>query len=280
MIKKILLVIIIFSSILCYAIEDDKESLFSQFKKLGKLKTKHSIDIEGSGLSIGYEALDRNAFEPKKIIRYLDRLGVKWARVQTGWALCEKEKGKYNFEWLDEIIDPLIEIGINPWFVVGSGNKVYMKNCTNDYSIGWQPLYNKEAKEGWLKFVNELAKHYKGRVNNFEIWDEPDNERYWFPGNPSAKEYTELVKITSAEIKKIIPGAVIIGGAFSYGLNPKSFQFIEFCFNEGLQNYINALSFHHFSQIPEEYTEEGVDRLNELIKRYNVKPELWMSESG
>jgi hypothetical protein len=56
-------------------------------------------------LGIGFETLDRKFFDPKPTYEPLEKLGIKWARVQTGWSRCETTKGKYDFAWLDEIVD-------------------------------------------------------------------------------------------------------------------------------------------------------------------------------
>ena len=62
-------------------------------KPIGKLKTRPSASIKASPLSVGYETLDRQHFDPAKTYAHAAQLGVKWARVQTGWARCEKVKG-------------------------------------------------------------------------------------------------------------------------------------------------------------------------------------------
>ena len=60
-------------------------------KKIGRLKTYTSKEIENSYVSIGFECLDRDLFNPEKCYDLLAESGVKYARCQTGWAKCEKE---------------------------------------------------------------------------------------------------------------------------------------------------------------------------------------------
>jgi len=83
---------------------------------LGKVKPRPGRQIAASPLGIGFETLDRRMFQPERTYEHLARLGVKWARVQTGWCRCETEKGRFDFAWLDEIVDALIGIGVQPWF--------------------------------------------------------------------------------------------------------------------------------------------------------------------
>ena len=64
-------------------------------KLIGKFKKFSSKQIEKSYVSIGFECLDRELFNPDKCYDLLAESGVKHARVQTGWIRCEKEKGVY-----------------------------------------------------------------------------------------------------------------------------------------------------------------------------------------
>lgn len=77
-------------------------------KKIGKLKTYSSKEIKLSPISIGFECLDRELFNPEMCYDLIAKTGVKHARCQTGWARCEKQKGVYDFRWLDSIVDNLI----------------------------------------------------------------------------------------------------------------------------------------------------------------------------
>ena len=59
------------------------------YKALGEIKPVASKDIEASPLSVGFETLDRKMFDPERAYEHVGRLGVKWARCQTGWARTE-----------------------------------------------------------------------------------------------------------------------------------------------------------------------------------------------
>lgn len=156
-------------------------------KKLGKLKTYSSNEIKESYVSIGFECLDRELFKPEKCYDLLQKSGVKFARCQTGWVKCEKEKGVYTFEWLDSVVDNLLERGIEPWFSVGFGNPIYMPNVPNEIGVGCVPLYyGEEVQTAWKNYVRALTEHFKSRIKNYEIWNEPDLRHFWYPNEPNA----------------------------------------------------------------------------------------------
>lgn len=191
-------------------------------KKIGKLKTLKSDEISlKSHASIGFECLDRELFEPDRCYDILAETGVKYARVQTGWNRCELKKGVYTFEWLDDIVDNLLNRGIQPWFNVGYGNPVYMENATNPTAVGCVPLYyGEETLKAWENYIEALAKHFSGRISHYEIWNEPDSGWFWVPEGPNGAEYARFVDLTGDIIRKNDKNAKI--GACMSGISAPS----------------------------------------------------------
>ena len=83
--------------------------------KIGKIAPKASKDIKKSIIGLGFEKLDRDVFDPEKSYVVVAKAGVKWASLQSGWQRTEKEKGVYDFKWLEKIVDKMLEIGVEPW---------------------------------------------------------------------------------------------------------------------------------------------------------------------
>ena len=75
--------------------------------KSGKIEPKHSNEVSKSRLGIGFEKLDRDAFNPELAYDRVAELGIKWVRIQSGWAKTEKQRGVYDFDWLDRVVDNL-----------------------------------------------------------------------------------------------------------------------------------------------------------------------------
>ena len=120
--------------------------------------------------------------------------GVKFARCQTGWMKCEKVPGQYDFQWLDEVVDPLAAIGIETWFSLSFGHPVHTpaeayekawREANGKLVPGWArgwvgeiPLYHGEkGMKAWTEYVRALCRHFRGRVRFFEVWNEP--EAFW-----------------------------------------------------------------------------------------------------
>ena len=247
-------------------------------KKIGTLKLHPSAEIAASRVSVGFECLDRELFKPEKCYDLLGQSGVKHARCQTGWVRCEKEKGVYDFAWLDEIVDSLLARGVEPWFCVSFGNPLYMPDALTPAAVGCVPLlYGDEVIAAWKEYVRRMAEHYKDRVTHFEIWNEPNIKAFWFPGEPNGREYAQLVSMTGAVIRQEIPQAQIGGVISRYAVN----QFTEdFCAAIAPDD-IDFFCYHAYGLKPEENYLADIRSLRECFDRYGLgHVELWQGEAG
>jgi len=165
----------------------EESDAFAGFRMeaVGKVGPRPSIDVAASPLSVGFETLDREMFDPGRTYGPLSLLGVKWARAQTGWARTERAKGEYDFAWLDSVVDSLLKIGIKPWFNLGYGNRLYTPDAPGVSAVGWAPLNSDEAKQGWVAYTRAIAEHFADRVKHWEIWNEPNIGNFWKRKKPS-----------------------------------------------------------------------------------------------
>lgn len=247
-------------------------------KKIGKLKVFSSAEIEKSCVSIGFEGLDRELFKPEKCYDLLAKTGVKYARCQTGWCKCEKEKGVYDFSWLDDVIDNLLSRGVQPWFTLSYGNPLYMENTPDETGVGCVPLYyGEEAVQAWKNYVFALVEHYKDKVTHYEVWNEPNLAAFWHPSQPCAKEYADFLNQTASVIRRAKPDAKIGGCICS--LN--DLNFIKEQFTYFKKECIDFFCFHAYTTVPEYRYKELASRLRDLLEERGFSHvELWQGEAG
>lgn len=245
-------------------------------RAISRIAPRRSLEIAASPLSIGFETLDREMFDPERTYPHLARLGVKWARVHTGWCRTELKRGEYDFAWLDKVVDALRALGIQPWFCVGFGNRLYTPQAAFPSAVGWIATGTPEGQEAWLRYVARLAERYRGRVRHFEIWNEPNGKSFWRPLQPDPRLYTEFVKLTAPVIRRAVSDAVIIGGAVA-GMETKFFQG---CLEAGLGEWIDKASFHSYRTIPEKFYAEDIKQWRKLIARHHPGIGLWHGEVG
>ncbi len=242
-----------------------------------RLRTRPSKEIAASPLSIGFETLDREMFDPERTYPYLAALGVKWARCQTGWARTEKTKGQFDFAWLDRVVDSLLAGGIQPWFNLGYGNTLYTPGAAHASAVGWAPLNSAEARQAWVRYVETIGRRYASKVKHWEIWNEPNIANFWQPEKPSPAAYVELVRMTAPVLRKAVPGCTLIGGAYA---GMAAFEYFEGCYEAGLLELVDKISYHPYRQIPEDNYEADLNAFRGLIERYKKGVGVWQGENG
>ena len=284
-----------------FNLQPDPMERFPGAELLGRLPSRKSIDVKDSILGIGFETLDRDTFNPRKVVPFLAESGVKFARCQTGWMKCEKTPGQFDFGWLDEVVDSLSAVGIETWFSLSFGHPVHTpaekyeeawREANGKLVPGWPrgwvgeiPLYHGEkGMTAWKTYVTELCRHFRGRVRYFEIWNEP--EGFWVHNGEKlldmsleqkAKDYTEFVARTAEVVRREIPGAQIIADVAQTGTG-----YIKKLGKARLADVIDIFSYHFYGPLPEEFLAQRVDNLraNLIPSDPAKKIRIWQGESG
>ena len=246
-----------------------------RLKKIGDVKAFASKDVKFSRVGIGFEKLDRDVFDPENAYDPVAALGVKWVRIQSGWERTEKERGVYSFEWLDSIVDNLLKRGLVPWMCLCYGNPLYNEMSKKVFgSAGCAPIFTEEEKAAWERYVKEVVKHYHGRIDYYEVWNEPDGEWCWKHG-VNGTEYGEFMIRTAKAVKEADPEAKVIGGC-------QCLSYLEWTadvFATGAGKYMDAFSYHNYS--PDELAMSDFLRsVRALAKSANPDMELIQGETG
>ncbi len=245
------------------------------YKRIGTLRTRRASEVDCSRLGIGLEKLDRELYDPEKVYDRIAELGVKWVRIQSGWALTERSEGVYDFHWLDNIVDSLRSRGLVPWICVCYGNPVYTPMAAEVFgAVGVPPISTEREKTGWRNYVMALAEHMGKRVELYEVWNEPDGQWCWKTG-VNASEYGSFVGATSRAIREANPNAKVIGGAVCSA----DLKFLRQAFDSGMAGAIDGLSFHRY-RADEDGARVEIRALRALLDLYDPNLMLIQGESG
>ena len=245
------------------------------YKKIGEVPPVSAREAGNTVWGLGFEKLDRAVFDPEKAYDKVAELGVRHIRIQSGWARSEKTKGIYEFEWLDEIVNNLIQRGLEPWICLCYGNGLYDEAARKVFgAVGCPPIQTEQQRQAWSNYVTALTAHYRGQVSRYEIWNEPDGLWCWKHG-VSGAEYGEFAKATAAAIRKGDPDAEVIGGAVCL----YNFSWLTEMFETGVAESLDAISYHAY--LPDEFRGiANVRSLKSLSLRYNPKLRFIQGETG
>lgn len=239
-----------------------------ELTQIGWLAVKHAKDIKSSSWSVGCETLDRDYAKFSVYKDFVGELGVKHGRLQSGWAKCEKQKGVYNFEWLDSCVNGLNAQTVKPWICLCYGNPLYGSGIR----LGAKIFTDDAAMTAWCKYVETTVLRYKDVVNEWEIWNEPN-------GGGGTEEYANLLIKTAETIRKVQPNAILMGFSIA-GINLKFAKDIfEILKANNKLGIIDYLTYHPYTNNPDDSYKE-VEKLQSIINTYNPKIKLYQGENG
>jgi xylan 1,4-beta-xylosidase len=155
----------------------------------------------------------------------------------------------YNFQYVDEIYDSLVDAGVRPFVELSfmpaelaSGSKTvfwYKANVTPPKEMG-----------SWVQMVTAFARHLSDRYGGeelsrwfFEVWNEP-NLDFW---SGTQEQYFELYRHTATALKSV-DKRLRVGGPATAEASWAP-EFIEYCVKENAP--VDFLSTHIYANDPQ-----------------------------
>jgi len=267
MAKQIITLLVLIVSFSAFGQGDNQTPV--SYKKLGQIITKTTHEIEASNWSVGGETMDRDYTIYRNWSPYLVELGVKKVRLQGGWAKTEQKRGFYNWEWIDESIRDLPKKGIEPWVCLCYGNPLYGKG---EIKLGSKIDTDEETRTAWLKWVSAFVNRYKGVVDEWEIWNEPN-------GHNPPEVYAELLIQTAELIKKIQPNSKTIGFALAGIPHQWTENVLKILKEEDKAHLVDFLCYHPYNFNPDA-SYPDIEKLYTLMKKYAPDMQLFQGENG
>ncbi len=147
------------------------------------------------------------------VAQSVTEFGADWVRVRVDWGEIEVQQGAPDFSSLDMIVDALGIRGLNILLTVVD-SPLWARDDINENG----PPRNVEDFAG---FTGVLASRYAGRVDAYQIWDEPNLRRNWHCDMRLCElEYTDLLRPAFAAIKAADSSAMVV----TAGIAPSGFN--------------------------------------------------------
>ncbi len=175
-------------------------------------------------------------------LKLVEDAGFRWVKQEFAWREIEGA-GKGAFDWsrTDRIMDQIdahglkviVRLGVQPQWAGG----------------GFPEIGPPDNLQDFADYVTAVATRYKGRIDAYQIWNEPNLSREWGNRPPNAAEYTEMLKVSYEAIKAVDPFPIII----SAGMAPTTRNddvarpdlfYIQEMYEAGAAPYFDALGAH------------------------------------
>ena len=151
----------------------------------------------------------------KRQFDVMESMNVTWVRVDFDWSVAETERGQFNWEYPDAIVNEAAARGMKVLGVLAFSPE-WARPSTRGDSADARHSRPEQMSE-WAEFARLVTERYAPRgVHTWEIWNEPNTRKFW-PPRPDVNEYGTLFWVAAEAIRGVDEQATILIG----GLAPK-----------------------------------------------------------
>jgi hypothetical protein len=129
--------------------------------------------------------------------------GFSFVRADLLWRSVERN-GQYRFVVGDRLMTAMEARGMGVLWILDYGHPQHGGDVPR------QP----NDVEAFARFAEAVAAHFRGRNVRYEIWNEPNIDRFW-PPQPNAAEYATLARAAVAAIHRADPDARVAIGSLA-----------------------------------------------------------------
>jgi YD repeat-containing protein len=135
----------------------------------------------------------------------------------------------------------------------------------------WYAPRGETELQHFSTFVGDVAERYKGRVNNYEVWNEPNHTPFWRSG-PDPAEYAALLRTAYVGLKREDPNAKVVFGGLALnnlGYLREYYRVVEERYPDAASNdyFFDVLGVHPYvhpyGQSPDRYARDVVGELDD-----------------
>jgi hypothetical protein len=132
----------------------------------------------------------------------------------------------------------------------------------------------------WAQFVYQTVSYFRGRVQYWEMWNEPDWAFFWLG---SEADYAQLLKVGYKATKAACPECTVLFGGLHFWADQGYFERVLDILNDdpwaAANNYFfDVLSVHMYSRSSAAY--EVLDYMRQRMQAYVPDHPIWLTETG
>ena len=207
--------------------------------------------------------------------------GIRLWDTRTNWNRLNPSRGVYDWAPLDAWLDLAEKHGVDVLYAFG-GTPVWASSKPNaacEYQAG--ACYPPADMQDWENFVYAIATHAAGRIEHWELWNEPNLSQFWSGGTLAM---ANMAQRAYRIIKSVDPTAIVLTPSPSAGATGVS-SWLDQYFAAGGGAYADIVAFHgypsHDRNAAPEYINEMVNAINRVTSAHGQSPKpVWDTESS
>ncbi len=187
--------------------------MFGSGRAILSLRDSYRQDLRSVKQITGFQSVRFHAIFQDEVGLYdPDRKPILFAQMKNATAAAPSDNtGIYNFSYIDQIYDGLLDHGIRPFVELSFMPIKLASDPTSLHPFWYRPNVTPPRDYAqWDAMITAFAQHLVERYGieevshwDFEVWNEP-NIDFW-RGKPAQASYFELYDHTALAIKKVSP---------------------------------------------------------------------------
>jgi GH35 family endo-1,4-beta-xylanase len=208
----------------------------------------------------------------------LAKAGVRSVRIDIGWNSLQPARRRFS-DWHVGVADRCVNLARARGMEV-LGTLLWTPAWANGGRSRSVPP-SRRADFAW--FARWAARHFRGRVSAWEVWNEPNDRVFW---RSSARHYVRLLRAAYPAIKAGDPNALVVFG----GIMQNDNRFLARAYAAGAQGAFDVMATHPYQgNAPPEAADDGNDwwllahvpAIRKVMTRYGDGGlPIWFTELG
>jgi hypothetical protein len=198
-----------------------------------------------------------------------------WDSQGTIWYDLEPHKGEWDFSQLDKDVAMAEQHGVG--LLLTLGQTPTWASSRPKEPPAWRPggAAPPNDEEDWIDYVQTVVTRYKGRIHEYEIWNEP-NLKEFFSG--TQKELLRLAEDAYRVIHEIDPLAVVVSPSIT---GEQGVSWLNKYFDLGGGKYADEIGYHFYvSPRPPEASIAIIQQVYGVLRTHGIRKPVWNTESG
>jgi len=187
-------------------------------------------------------------------LRQMDALrsiGGRLTSVTFDWTDREKERGKWDWSYPDHAVDAAQKRGLKQFGYIGNTPGWALPEGVKP-ELGYRFPPREEYEKDFRAYCRKVAERYKGRVEMFQFWNEPNGCSWINDGCSNGhmfESYTKWLKIAYESLKEGNPKCTVCAGALDYHEGVKEgYKYIQVMYDCGAKGHFDAISIHPYGE--------------------------------
>ena len=212
---------------------------------------------------------------------------MDWPQVSFGswrlwdarvtWPYLQPARDQWNFKTLDRFVGDAQRRGVKVLLVLAHSPQWASARPTEASAYGLGVASEPAQLADWVAYVRTVAARYKGRIEAYQVWNEPSDRQHY---SGTLQQLVELTCEARRAIRQEDPAALVVAAGTAGGGHHIDYQ--EQFLAQGGKDCIDVMA-HHF-YVPRHGAEAMVPQIRQVraaMQRQGVgSMPLWNTETG